>query len=286
MKRLIIGIIILLGAVGVLSSCDEQYTTYDGPAYVMFSDTLSICPALQDERTFAVNIASTRACDYDRTYAVEIMAQQSTAVYNRHYVLETQTVTIPAGKTAAPVDVRPIYENIDPADSLGIQLRLVSQLKDEWSEKGSITKIRLQKVCPFDINDFTGYCRMSSAFLLKYTGEQRRTFYCERIEGEPNMLLMRNIFCDGYDLKIKFDDSDPLNLKISFVEEQVCADTREIFGMIYGDGRILVDNVPGYDSEFDACQRAAALCTLLRVEQVGIIGAYVNMLEWIEEHEI
>lgn len=286
MKGSIIGIIVLFGICGALSSCNEDHIKYDDAPYVMFADTVSIIPALQSAQEFPVHIASLRACDVDRTYAIEIAAQQSTAVQNWHYVLSSQTVTIPAGKTTASINVKPIYENIPVKDTMRLQLNLVSQFDDAWSPQGSTTKVLIKKICPLDINDFAGYCRVNSKFLMDYKSEYTRTIKCEVAEDEKNVLILRNFYYDNYDLRIQLDDSDPLKPVFKIIDEQVIADTRIAFGVVYGDGRLLAADAPGTVSTFDACNRTARLNLLVGVDNVGIVGAYPNLLVWIEEHEI
>ena len=45
------------------TSCNEEYTTYTGPEYVMFADSLSTNMVLADGESFAVKVASTIKCD-------------------------------------------------------------------------------------------------------------------------------------------------------------------------------------------------------------------------------
>ena len=45
-----------------MSSCHEEYTTYKGPEYVMFADTLSTSAIEQNNEAFAVKVASTVIC--------------------------------------------------------------------------------------------------------------------------------------------------------------------------------------------------------------------------------
>ena len=112
--------ILLLGitAIIALTSCQEQYVTYDDAEYVMFSDTLSVVAVESSDKAIGIPVVSTVACDYDRTFGVEILNKKSNAVESVHYSLESNTVVIKAGETAADVLVHGIYDNLEPTDSL------------------------------------------------------------------------------------------------------------------------------------------------------------------------
>ena len=71
-----------------LAGCDEDHVTYDGPNYVMFSDTLSTI-AIQNNDYHDVYISATQACGYDRTYGVEVIDKESNAIEGKHYSIES-----------------------------------------------------------------------------------------------------------------------------------------------------------------------------------------------------
>ena len=125
MKR----IITVLFATGLLAAlatgCKEEYKTYSDAEYVLFADTLATYAVLQDQDYFSVPVSSTVACDYDRTFGVEIIDQGSNAVEGKHYRLLSNTITIKAGSRKADVQVRGLYDNIEDTDSLGFILKLV-----------------------------------------------------------------------------------------------------------------------------------------------------------------
>ena len=103
MKR----IITVLFATGLLAAlatgCKEEYKTYSDAEYVLFADTLATYAVLQDQDYFSVPVSSTVACDYDRTFGVEIIDQGSNAVEGKHYRLLSNTITIKAGSRKADV---------------------------------------------------------------------------------------------------------------------------------------------------------------------------------------
>ena len=108
MKR----IITVLFATGLLAAlatgCKEEYKTYSDAEYVLFADTLATYAVLQNQDYFSVPVSSTVACDYDRTFGVEIIDKGSNAIEGLHYALRSNTIIIKAGQRAANVEVRTI----------------------------------------------------------------------------------------------------------------------------------------------------------------------------------
>ena len=286
MKHSIIKIILLLAGTGLFVGCNETRTLYDGPASVLFADALSVCPVTADGRAFQLSVASLASCDYDRTYHVESIGSESNAVEGFHYTLNSHTVTIPAGKTAAQIDVQPIYEHIGDADSLGFRLRLHSPRNDAWSEQGSTTKVRLQKVCPFEPHDLVGYCRVYSPFLNKFTGKLTRDITCRLDDQEPDMLVFEDFYDDGFDLRIRVDNSDPLNPRLELPEDQCIADIRHFMQKPHGDNMMMATDVPGTVSTIDFCKRMGTLYLYYYVKDIGYVGAFENLIRWFDEGEM
>ena len=168
-----------------LFSCKEQYTKYSDAEYVMFADSISTNMVQKEQSRFTVAVSSTVARSYDRTFGVEVVDAGSNAIEGKHYRLLTSSVTIPAGKLAADVEVEGIYDNIEATDSLGFQLRLVMPEQLKWSlyPNSDCTKVTMYKSCPFDRNTFTGYAVLSSLLLRDYPGENtsyQKVVYTER----------------------------------------------------------------------------------------------------------
>ena len=90
----------MLSAVAALFAvaCDEEYVTYSDAEYVMFAEQQSTNMVLVDQEYFSVPVASTVACDYDRTFGVEVIDKGSNAIEGKHYRLLSNSVTIPAGE--------------------------------------------------------------------------------------------------------------------------------------------------------------------------------------------
>lgn len=281
-------------ATSMLASCAEEYVTYSDAEYVMFSETQSMNMILADNEYFGVAVASTVACDYDRTFGVEIVDKGSNAIEGKHYRLLSNSVTIPAGELATEVKVQGLYENIEPTDSLGFVLRLVMPEKLKWSlyEDSDQTKVVMYKSCPFVRENFTGWCVVTSLLLRDYPGDNtsyQRLIRTEAHPTEENTVILRSCFYDGYDLTIRFHPEDAANPLVTMDKDQVLSDEASVFGQILGDNHILTTHSFYYPSYFNSCQRFVELWNHVYVENlgetIGTVGHYYNILEWISDEE-
>lgn len=286
----------MLSAVAALFAvaCDEEYVTYSDAEYVMFAEQQSTNMVLVDQEYFSVPVASTVACDYDRTFGVEVIDKGSNAIEGKHYRLLSNSVTIPAGELAADVKVAGIYENIEPTDSLGFVLKLVmpEQLKFNLYEDSDQTKVVMYKSCPFDRNNFTGWCVLTSLLLRDYPGDNvsyQRLIRTEAHPTENKSVILRSCFYDGYDVTITFNPEDPANPLVTMDKDQIISDEASVFGQILGDNKILTSHSNYYPSYFNSCQRFVELWNHVYVENlgetIGTVGHYYNILEWISDEE-
>lgn len=286
MKRFFTGLIIAAAAASVFVGCKQDDNIYEGPSYIMFSDTLSVVPVTEAGEAVGIPVVATQIKNYDRTFGVEIVPNsESTAIYSRHYVLESNTITIKAGQNVGTVNIVGEYDNIEIGETPEFALRLVSVSDIEWDLYGVDSKVQLKKVCPFDINNFTGYALVSSSFHSSYTGSSNKLVTTELVEGTENTIRINGFYFDGYDLTIRFDNSDILNPAIYLDKTQVIGDTRDAFNWIYGNGQLWVQDYGALTSLFDTCETYAVLYGTVTVKDVGTIGAYANIIEWISDIE-
>ena len=289
-------------AMAAMVACDEEYVTYNDAEYVMFAEEQSTNMVLADQEYFTVPVASTVACDYDRTFGVEVVDKGSNAIEGYHYRLGSNTITIPAGELSTEVEVYGIYENILPTDSLGFTLKLVmhEDLKWDMYPNSDETKVVMYKSCPFDINEWGGteqepkYCLLTSLFLYSYPGPNtsyQRLVRCYKHKSIENTIVMDDLFYNGYDMLLTFDTTDPAQPLLKIPEGQVIGSEFTVFGTQYGDGKILATHSPRADqpSTYNACQKFAQLWTLTYVNNfsasVGYIGYFYNILEWVSQEE-
>ena len=257
----------------------------------MFADTLATYPVQQDVEWFKIPVVSTVVRDYDRTFGVEVIDKGNNAIENRHFRLQSNTVTIKAGETRADVLVHGYYDNIEATDSLGFQLRLVMNENLEMPLYGKDTKAVLMKSCPFDINNFTGYCMLTSMFLYQYsiTGRYQRLIYTEKHPTEENTIICRNWLNDGYDVTMRFNTDDPMMPYVTMDENQVASDEGSFFGQTHGDDKILVRASQYYDSIYYPCGSYLYIWTEMYVENlgepIGSVGHFYNIMEWVSDEE-
>ena len=282
---------ILFAAVSALSGCHERYITYADKEYVMFADTMATYPVQKDVEWFSIPVVSTVTRDYDRTFGIEIIDKGNNAIENVHYSLESNTVTIKAGENRTDVRVHGYYDNIKATDSLGFELKLVMNSNLVMPMYGSSTKAVLMKSCPFDINNFTGYCVLTSMFLYNYsaTGVYQKLVYTEKHPTQENMIICRNWINDGYDVTMTFNADDPMLPLVTMDRDQVASDEGSFFGTAHGDNKILVTNSAYYDSVFYPCGNYLYIWTEMYVENlgetVGTVGHFYNIMEWVSDEE-
>ena len=264
---------------------DEDDNKNDDVAYdVMFSDTLYQLPVQNNDDYFSLPVVASQVCDYDRVFAVEVVDSISNAIEGRHYSLESNTVTIPAGQLVGNVKVRGFYDNMEGVVTCGFSLRLIATNGQSCAE----TDVVLKKICAFDINAFTGYCYIVSTFLQNYATVEGRIAYSVVDPEEENTIIIKDYFYDGYDIKVKFTTNDILNPLIKFSEQKL-GPTTEAFGTKYGeDGIINVYQPTMYVSYYSSCEHFIWQYMSLYIPCMSgynTVGTFVNAVEWISKDE-
>ena len=288
-KKIFLGMVASLVMLAGLTSCEEQRTVYDGPLYIMFADTLSVLGVENSEEVFDIHIAATQASDKDRTLAVEVVDKESSAIEGVHYTLESNTVVIKAGELATSVRVRAIYDNLTIDEDPTLVLRLITDDDVQWSlYEGNETKVILRKICPFDINAFTGYAVVTSTFLMDYSIKDMRLITTEVDPEDSTAVILHDYFYDGYDMKVRFTTEDMLNPLIE-MDDQPMATTGEAFGTIYGDGMLHAYQPSSLVSYYSSCEKFILQYMTVWVpgmaEGTNVVGTFINAVEWISDDE-
>ncbi|WP_418573815.1 DUF4984 domain-containing protein [Phocaeicola sp.] len=286
MKRLLKNWGMLFFALSVMAGCSEENATYSGPDYVMFSDTLQTIAVQSDDTYYDIPVTATTACDYDRTYSVEVVDKGSNAIEGVHYNLQSNNVTIKAGERTSSIKIRGHYNNFEETDSIGVMLRLTADKDKIWDLYGRDTKVVLVKVCPFDINTFVGYAVLTSTFFTDYMQTtEMRLLTTEKDPEEENGIILKNFLYDGYDIKVSFNTDNPLQPLLE-MEPQVVGSTAEAFqGSVWGDDKLRVMNATGAISYYNVCQNFFFQYMTFYVNGVGTVGTYANVVEWISKEE-
>lgn len=273
-----------IALLGLLAGCQAEKTTYEGPDYILFSADSHTLGILDSEEWFEIPISATRTANEERTIGVEVVASESSAIEGLHYILESNTLTIPKGELTTAVRIKGLAENIDINSMLSIKLRLVIDPELVWDAYGIESEVQLQRCCPFDINNFTGYAKITSTWTMQYMNAEARLVRTERDPEDESAIIVKDMFYDGYDIGLKLNSEDRLNPTVTLTE-QVLGTTGEAFGTIYGNGKLMMAEPTGYTSYYGACENFLVLYSMMYVDGVGVVGTYVNIFEWISDLE-
>ena len=283
----IMSLVLLMG----FTSCEEERTVYDGPQYIMFADTLSVLGVENSEEYFDVYISATQPMDKDLTLAVEVIEQESSAIEGVHYTIESNTVVLKANAIATSVRIRGHYENLTIEEVPQIKLRLIAPEDTQWDlYDGLETKVMLQKICPFDINAFSGYAMVTSTFLYNYAGSYNRLIKTsvDTTDAERKTVIMHDYLYDGYDVKVCFTTDDMLNPLIE-MDDQPMASTGEAFGTIYGKGMLHMYQPSSQVSYYSSCEKFIFQYVTIWVPGMeagyNTVGTFINAVEWITDDE-
>ena len=273
-----------IALLGLLAGCQAEKTTYKGPDYILFSADSHTLGILDSEEWFEIPISATRTANEERTIGVEVVASESSAIEGLHYILESNTLTIPKGELTTAVRIKGLAENIDINSMLSIKLRLVIDPELVWDAYGIESEVQLQRCCPFDINNFTGYAKITSTWTMQYMNAEARLVRTERDPEDKSAIIVKDMFYDGYDIRLRLNSDDRLNPTVELAE-QVLGTTGEAFGTIYGNGKLMMAEPTGYTSYYGTCENFLVLYTMMYVDGVGVVGTYVNIFEWISDLE-
>lgn len=274
----------IIGMAFALLACNTERTTYNETNFILFSAEEHTLGVIDSQEWFEIPITATRTADYNRNVGVEVIASESSAIEGLHFIVESNTVTIPAGKLTTALRIKGMAENIPIDVQPKIILNLVINEQETWDVYGTRCEVTLQRCCPFDINNFAGYAKITSTWLMQYMNTDSRLVETE-VDAATNTLTIKSMFYEGYDIKISLDDSDPLAPRVIVPEEQVLGSTGEAFGTIYGNGKLMMSEPTGYTSYYGTCENFMVLYSMMYVDNVGTVGTFVNIFEWISKEE-
>ena len=288
--RRITAILCATALAGLLAAgCNSDKKTYSDAEYIMFADTLSTNMVFPDGAYFSIPVASTVACDYDRTFAVEAIDQGSNAIEGLHYDLESNNVTIKAGELTSSVKIRGHFDSFEDTDSIGVMLRLTASDDKIWDLYGRDTKVVLVKVCPFDINKFVGHAVLTSTFFAEYMPTTQLRLLKTELDPEvENGIILKDFLYDGYDIKVKFNTEKPLEPKLEMESDQVVCTTADAFqGNAFenSDNLVRAMHPQSVVSFYNVCQNFFLQYMTFYVNNVGVVGTYANVVELISEEE-
>ena len=291
MKSIKYKVILILSAVFALTACHEQYITYSDAEYIMFADTLTIVPVENSKNAVDVPVISTKVCNHDRTFGVEIIDKKSNAIEDLHYRLESNTITIKAGENTTSVKVYGEYDKMEPEDSLCFTMSLVMDETLQMPLYGKETRVQLRKVYPFDINAFEGWAVFTSMFHRQFNLPYQRLVHTKVVQNMENTIICKNMFNEGYDVMLSFNNENILNPLVTMPQEQIISDESSIFGQNNGDNHIRAVHSPLAPSFFYMTSNKPylTLWSLVYVknlgEYVGNVGNFYSIMEWVSDQE-
>ena len=280
-------LVVVLGAMllTTLVGCEAEHTTYDGPNYIMFSAERHDLGILDSEEWFEIPISATRTAKHDRNVGVEIVAARSSAIYGLHYTIESTTVTIPAGELTAMLRIKGYPEAMGVGENLGITLNLAIEQENVWEKYGTETEVYLHKCCSLDMNAFTGYAVLTSTWAMQYMNLESILVKTHLDPTTPNTIVVEDMYYAGYDIQISFMEENRLEPLIEMAEPQVMGSTGEAFGTIYGNGKLMMMQPADSGSYYSPCEGFLLQYVTIYVEEVGTVGSYAHILEWISDDE-
>ena len=275
------GTLLLTALVG----CESERTQYDGPSYITFSAERHDLGVMDGEEWFEIPITATHATDHDRNVGVEIIAARSSAIYGMHYTIESTTVTIPAGKLNGTLRIKGYPEAISVSEMLGITLNLVIEEDEVSEEHGTETEIYLHKCCPLDMNAFTGYAVLTSTWTMEFMNAESTLVKTHLDETTPNTIVVESMYYEGYDIRLVLNADNRLEPLVEMPEAQVAGSTGEAFGTIYGNGKLMMEQSEESASYYSPCEGFVLQYVTMYVEEVGTVGTFAHVLEWISDDE-
>ncbi|MBO5831090.1 MAG: DUF4984 domain-containing protein [Alistipes sp.] len=268
----------------IIIGCEKEKPTYEGPNFVTFSKTSHMFGVLSDDEWFEVPVTASHPSDKDRNIGVEVIVSESSAIEDMHYTMESHTLTIKAGELTTAVRIKGISEAITPNYPVEIKLSLVLNEEDMLDSSNTVTTVVLQRCCPFDINNFAGYAVLTSTWSMQYMNVDSRLVRTHS-DTEEGVFVIEDMFYENYDIRVKLHTDDRLNPIATLAGAQVVGSTGEAFGTIYGNGKLMMDAPSESVSYYSTCEQFLLLYSVMYVEEVGTVGDYVNILEWISDEE-
>ena len=199
----------------LLSACRADYTVNVNPDIVMFSQENYTLGVMDSEEWLEIPISATKVVDYDRNIGVEVLWSESSAIEGLHYVVESNTLTIPKGELTTALRIRGIAENIAVGEELTICFNLVLDQENVSEIYGTRSEVKLQRCCKFDINNFVGYAKITSTWTMQYMNSDARLVRTE-LGKKENSIVVKDMFYSREDYRVEQrTDYEKLNLEIT-----------------------------------------------------------------------
>lgn len=286
MKKLWNFLLMFPVAVVVATGCQSDEILYSDHEYVMFADTVYTMPVLDKEAIFTVPVAATTTESYDRHYAVEVVNDKSNAIRGFHFdfVDNSNNIVIKAGERVANLVLRGHYSNVAREDSLRLTLRLVEPEAQKWSLYGNETHIDFVKCHPFVMNDFlmikNNDDEVNMTMYASFPFDTNtNTYSVVGYKKDEYTLMLKDMFgaSGSGEIRVMFDDSDPLDLLITVPEQPAFREANY--------GTVWIRSTAQYPSYFNTFDSFFVLYLEAYVPQVGSFGVYQYIFKCIDTDE-
>ncbi len=260
------------------ASCGrEERALYPGGEYIMFADSTAMYYMTDDpDDSFPVEVASTVACDYDRTYAIEFLAGESNAIEGVNFTIDSYNVEIPAGEMTGTVHLKGVFDSIEASDSIGVVLRLLVPEDKRWPGDDQTMKISFAKTCDHDLDTFVedgGNFVLYASFPFSSYQVVRKLVKATKIDD--NRLEFEDLLDVNMPIKMRFNLGDYTNPYVEVLPQT------GFYTQDYGDATVETD--PLYGSYFYPCQKLIIFYLKCYSQKIGTFGTYFYALEWVSQ---
>jgi hypothetical protein len=135
------------------------------------------------------------------------------------------------------------------------------------------------------MNAFTGYAVVTSTWAMQYMNRESILVKTHLDETMPNTIVVEDMYYAGYDIRITLQNENRLEPLIAMPEPQVMGSTGEAFGTIYGNGKLMMMQPADSGSYYSPCEGFLLQYVTVYVEEVGTVGSYAQVIEWISDDE-
>ena len=135
------------------------------------------------------------------------------------------------------------------------------------------------------MNAFTGYAVVTSTWAMQYMNVESVLVHTHLDPNMDNTIVVEDMFYKGYDIRITFKNDNRLEPLIEMHEAQVVGSTGEAFGTIYGNGKLMMMQPADSGSYYSPCEMFLLQYVTMYVDNVGTVGSYANIIEWISDDE-
>lgn len=271
-------IMIFVAGALMLASCTKPNNTYKDKQFVMFVDTVNYLAIPEvDTVDFDIPVGVTRSVNYDRTYSVEVVPYEGTAVEGVHFRLMNPNFVVKAGEMSSNVKVRGIYKNIQDIRNPRFTLSLVVPKEEQSEIYGTKTVVEMMRHCGFRMEQWVEDGGNYMFYATFPFSNDMVNFLVKATQLDEKRIELHGVFDDYSTIKMRFDDSDPFAPTVIFPEQYALTTTDY--------GPIMLRSPKGYPSYYYSCGNFFQAYLDMYVEKVGSFGVYLYLFEKLTQKQ-